>query len=110
MRISDWSSDVCSSDLEDRAPLELPGMRRLGRAPAADDEVDLSPVQFQLQVVAGELGAVLTQERLGRRVPVRGQVADGIGVREEDIEVVTEDRKSVVEGNSVSVRLKLGGG
>src|SRR3546814_3026811 len=65
-------------------------MRRLGRAPAADDEVDLSPVQLQLQVVAGELVTVLTQEGLGRRVPGRGQVGDGIGVVEEDIDVVTD--------------------
>src|SRR3546814_4205287 len=74
MRISDWSSDVCSSDLTPSATAS-----GLGRAPAAEDEVDLSPVQFQLQVVAGKLVAMLAQKGLRRRVPGRGQVGDEIG-------------------------------
>src|SRR3546814_16501135 len=34
MRISDWSSDVCSSDLRDRRPRRRPGRRHLAFRPA----------------------------------------------------------------------------
>src|SRR3546814_16925290 len=73
MRISDWSSDVCSSDLVER-------------------------VAGGAGVVPGDLRA--ERDRIGRG---RGHVADrcrGRGRRE---------RKSVVEGKSVSVRVALGG-
>src|SRR3546814_11206672 len=82
MRIRDWSSDLCSSDLHDRAGLrlDLAGHRhhRAGRSgldyPAGGPE----PVR----------GAEPAQERQHGR----GQ-----------------DRKSVVEGKSVSVRVDPSG-
>src|SRR3546814_20833802 len=52
MRISDWSSDVCSSDLPDAAReaiirflcrLSLPPVRRGGRRPLADRMTDETP-------------------------------------------------------------------
>src|SRR3546814_18162791 len=68
MRISDWSSDVCSSDLR---------------------EHELTAAQRD---VAGD---------------VRGQhVGRELDPREADVQ---RDRKSVVEGKSVSVSVDLGG-
>src|SRR3546814_11304429 len=68
MRISDWSSDVCSSDL---------ARRRNWRWP---------------------MGAASTRRSRCRR-PVRRRAIGSGG----------EDRKSVVSGKSVSVRVDLGG-
>src|SRR3546814_13614153 len=94
MRISDWSSDVCSSDLDEC--LEV------------------------VRVEAGELPPVLEAVLvLGMADEVHGHVFDdghvlgpvpgaqtGEVVVEDDVE---QDRKSVVEGQSVSVRVDLGG-
>src|SRR3546814_15709102 len=69
MRISDWSSDVCSSDLA----------------------LTLRP-------------AMLTMHRARRRaVPERKNYARAFMI------FPSEDRKSVVKGKSVSVRVDLGG-
>src|SRR3546814_11220311 len=77
MRISDWSSDACSSDLD-------AGMREFethhARKHAADDAGD------------------------DREDQIEG--ADVLVVRRHE---PAEDRKSVVEGKSVSVRVDLGG-
>src|SRR3546814_1749980 len=67
MRISDWSSDVCSSDLEPK-------------------------------LLETQLSAIL---RAGAHGPVR--------ILLPMISSVGQDRKSVVEGKSVSVRVDLGG-
>src|SRR3546814_14557889 len=84
MRISDWSSDVCSSDLQSRAvahqaferflhqPLAL-GVERRGRFVEQQDRR-------------------ITQQRARDRDPL-----------------ALPDRKSVEEGKSVSVRVDLGG-
>src|SRR3546814_11367429 len=87
MRISDWSSDVCSSDLPDplrrRRRMSDPGDRRGGGGPAA----------------AGGTGRRLVPRRL-RAGPQSDDVGRGGAGR---------DRKSVVWGKSVSVRVDLGG-
>src|SRR3546814_2310192 len=89
MRISDWSSDVCSSDLHRHAEL------------AAQLVDQLLQVALFLRVQAGGRLVQHQQARLGDHaardlqpplVPV-GQV----------------DRESVVEGKSVAVRVDLGG-
>src|SRR3546814_11935123 len=78
MRISDWSSDVCSSDLA-------------------------SCISF-VSAAAIEDG-IVERLRLDRMVlPVRN--TRGIGKAQMKL---NEDRKSVVEGKSVSVRVDLGG-
>src|SRR3546814_15571508 len=96
MRISDWSSDVCSSDL----------------AKAADEMVEPAPV------VAGQhAGRDAKQEgaadgerhhgigRAGAPDDARQQVAaDAVGAQQ-----VLRDRKSVVEGKSVTIRVDPGG-
>src|SRR3546814_3251373 len=43
MRISDWSSDVCSSDLDRLAENEEPGGSRDGHHPADDEHVAAGP-------------------------------------------------------------------
>src|SRR3546814_15736583 len=89
MRISDWSSDVCSSDLQ---------FPELGIRAGADPEFgELARVRdTHLRARGGDIGVsdapvAVVHERLpGQRPPPR-------------------DRKSVVEGKSVSVRVDLGG-
>src|SRR3546814_17224952 len=86
MRISDWSSDVCSSDLiHIVSGLLLPIWKRL---PNESTRV------YRLQTDTGE-------RIVGRRVSpawVAGATATG-----------GRDRKSVVSGKRVSVRVDLGG-
>src|SRR3546814_11210488 len=94
MRISDWSSDVCSSDL--RVP--------------ADGTVETGQADFDESMLTGESRPVLRTE--GERVAA-GPVALGSSVRVR-IDAVGDDtaldRKSVVEGRSVSARGDSGGG
>src|SRR3546814_19911671 len=79
MRISDWSSDVCSSDLHHGLQRRAhPG--EVGEAVAARSHDD---------------GVVVMAE--GGQKVAGGSHGDG------------EDRKSVVSGKSVSVRVDLGG-
>src|SRR3546814_20327773 len=81
MRISDWSSDVCSSDLvRDGAITHEDSLGNKGRTEAGDVQV----------------------------------MSAGSGVRHAEYNREPEttrilDRKSVVEGKSVSVRVDLGG-
>src|SRR3546814_9429298 len=78
MRISDWSSDVCSSDLR----------HRIGAAPVAQGE--------QVAEHGDRHGHL--QDQHARHVAFQAK-------RPGD----PEDRKSVVSGKSVSVRVDLGG-
>src|SRR3546814_17244582 len=88
MRISDWSSDVCSSDLApgagDPAALQAPRAHHYqGFAGAARSRS------------AGAVGRAAAGQRFGQ--------PDHAGRRAET------DRKSVVSGKSVSVRVDIGG-
>src|SRR3546814_11877947 len=91
MRISDWSSDVCSSDLAILVGsgvgtgLQLAALAALGAAVA--DEGHLAEACFD-------------GRRRHHHVRQEGRAAE-IGA--------VGDRKSVVEGKSVSVRVNLGG-
>src|SRR3546814_12627823 len=101
MRISDWSSDVCSSDLLDLLVVEfalaqagtefLPRVRAGG---GADQGVEhaLFGVQLGLRL------HLLAQARAGHQAGDFRQVTDGL-----------LDRKRVAEGKRVSVRVTLGG-
>src|SRR3546814_4709828 len=68
MRISDWSSDVCSSDLDDLPPLGLPG-REVSRQ--AIEDVGVTIVRFDngstltFKQTDFEKGSVLVQLRFG---------------------------------------------
>src|SRR3546814_21197812 len=90
MRISDWSSDVCSSDLESASYAQG------GRGPA----LGLAHAERVGEVACGGL-------RVAGRFP-QGRPAgrhQGAVLRFP----WQVDRKSVVEGKSVSVRVDLGG-
>src|SRR3546814_15332633 len=98
MRISDWSSDVCSSDL---AEALVPGGGRQ-RGPTAQDG----------QLLPAEGGHLANHRpRLTERRQQRlDQGADGGDADSVcSCGVLERDRKSVVSGQSVSVRVDLGG-
>src|SRR3546814_17220036 len=92
MRISDRSSDVCSSDLG----------RPTSTYPAA-------PARIAEDVEVGRPGVepgadpAIASRRARQRVQPAYLGADRAG------DVLDQDRKSVVSGNSVSVRVDLGG-
>src|SRR3546814_11932219 len=88
MRISDWSSDVCSSDLSSAAGL------RCGFA--AGDAPLIDGLDLALRV--GGAGVSLPILAAGTRL-----------WRDEAHVTANRDRKSVVSGKSVSVRVDLGG-
>src|SRR3546814_15553402 len=88
MRISDWSSDVCSSDLMDYAFCN--GRRNAARCPP------LCAAKAGAKSMDGRRGAALAHCARSLDFPV-------ISV------AVLDDRKSVVQGKSVSVRVDLVG-
>src|SRR3546814_16927328 len=98
MRISDWSSDVCSSDLAFCERFENAGCEAC-QAQTPFDETDC------------EAEAARHFFDRGTRVDDRCEGLRLIGrVHRETLEVFGEaDRKSVVSGTSVSVRVDLGG-
>src|SRR3546814_14062981 len=128
MRISDWSSDVCSSDLGsrvDRVQRGDPGAAGCAAAvtqqvggdledesvrvldpvrPAGTDQAD-EDVLGQVLGLGAVLDAAQEEPQQGFAefgVQLLGQVGPGIGGG--------VDRKSDVEGKSGSVRVDLGGG
>src|SRR3546814_11784341 len=103
MRISDWSSDVCSSDLQARGGFahlaDRAGCRGQRFGPQGLDRV--GDDQFGLQrdgVFEDALDAGFGQrvDAVDRQAKPRGAAGH-------------LDRKSVVKGKSVSVRVDLGG-
>src|SRR3546814_13455700 len=84
MRISDWSSDVCSSDL----PLATGPRRHPGAPPARREHRHGGARHAELRPHRAAPGASARRLALGQ----------GRG-----------DRKSVVSGKSVAVRVDLGG-
>src|SRR3546814_14916236 len=95
MRISDWSSDVCSSDL-----LEDAGVQPASRP------VLPQPDSTALRHAAPVAQMVVEQQREAD-LPFRPSVAHaGNDERHRPGQI---DRKSVVEGKSVLVRVALGG-
>src|SRR3546814_16364929 len=100
MRISDWSSDVCSSDL--RYPI-------LFRAICPDDwteeTIDWTEVRDEIVRVHGAK-RMITVLAGGQDFEPTGLNYTGSGP---SWSRRTVDRKSVVEGKSVSVRVDLGG-
>src|SRR3546814_15427378 len=95
MRISDWSSDVCSSDLSpesdvrsvalDTIPSELVESIEIKKTLTPDMDADTIGATIEIN----------TTSALDRKKPF--------------VAVSAEDRKSVVEGKSVSVRVDLAG-
>src|SRR3546814_20520837 len=91
MRISDWSSDVCSSDLVEDAAL------RLARHLRGEVPKPRSWMNEMAAIVSSRGEAVSSLEQ-----PPEFRINEaGVGVAE-------GDRKSVVRGKRVSVRVDLG--
>src|SRR3546814_11882857 len=92
MRISDWSSDVCSSDLLHGLALQVVEARyRAGRAAViGEPAIDIEGV---LQVVLVGIVLALQELDIAHSAAVDGAL----------------DRKSGVKGKSVSVRVDLAG-
>src|SRR3546814_13590620 len=88
MRISDWSSDVCSSDLVQTETRHAD--RRAGRDLGQRQRQSRDAHQYRRDGDTEQQGK--NQNRSAHRQIERG-----------------EDRKSVVEGKSVAVRVDLGG-
>src|SRR3546814_12311273 len=90
MRISDWSSDVCSSDLRINVRA-LPFIDHVAR-----------PLRRAF--------AEVLLDRLSRSIDSLPQLGDHLGDAKPTVIMKGgEDRKSVVSGTSVSVRVVLGG-
>src|SRR3546814_20715156 len=89
MRISDWSSDVCSSDLSNKNGFA----RRFRRG----NEGSVGRYHARSHGAV----ALLLSDRRAFHAIARGSASGLRGTR--------ADRKSVVEGKSVSVRVDLGG-
>src|SRR3546814_11001956 len=110
MRISDWSSDVCSSDLI----LDHQSCGRLGashhagnsrpRMRARSNEIEI--VDHIVAIMCAEKGA-LRQRGLQRKGAAQMCAQVMCEIRRSIVK--TGDRKSVVEGRSVSVGVDLGG-
>src|SRR3546814_20626165 len=86
MRISDWSSDVCSSDLRD------------GRARVARRRLLLDADRRRQPVDMLDVGLLHHLEELTR-----------VSRQALDVAPLALDRKSVVQGKGVSVRVAFGG-
>src|SRR3546814_11903817 len=97
MRISDWSSDVCSSDLDADDVRE-------GPLPDAPADAGPGPLLVGFRQSEADGSKALDDLRRHARVlahhPILAALADTCCQR---------DRKSVVQGKSVSVRVDRGG-
>src|SRR3546814_18751075 len=118
MRISDWSSDVCSSDLfEDSGETT----RTIGYTLASDGTDDYISVDIAKPDDGGfvfrTLGGATACPYEGEEVTQYYNPGTVINVANQRIEVpdltedqaVVQDRKSVASGKRVSVRVDLGG-
>src|SRR3546814_20774758 len=112
MRISDWSSDVCSSDL---MTLFTPALKPLLQAPGAllapgiYDSFSALIAQQAGFKAAYLSGASIAYTRLGRSdvgLTTYTEVEQTLSRISDRVQL---DRKSVVSGKSVYVRVDLGG-
>src|SRR3546814_19078331 len=96
MRISDWSSDVCSSDLGTNGTVIAQRTNR-DRLPRTVEQRGRWPCP----------SALLLRRKAGRSDAAAHPTHGAGGARQHG--VGQEDRKSVVEGKRVSVSVDLGG-
>src|SRR3546814_13129850 len=102
MRISDWSSDVCSSDLQ---------LFQLGARAGLHPGGDFLAAQFEKEVGA-PVGCAGSKPGAHSVHPgwFAVQRSDWLSIQALQLPFArSRDRKSVVEGKSVSVRVDLGG-
>src|SRR3546814_18569804 len=100
MRISDWSSDVCSSDLALDVKLTTP--RELGGAGGDGSNPEQLFAAGYSACFIGALKYVAAQEKIALPAAPRNDGEVGIGP-------IAPDRKSVVTGKGVSGRVDPGG-
>src|SRR3546814_20248625 len=96
MRISDWSSDVCSSDL-----IMTKTFIRLQKGADAGDAFLASSYADMAAYPPSDIGQ---KHGFVQFAPQEGESPEATAKR-----LMHEDRQSVVEGKSVSVRVDLGG-
>src|SRR3546814_17157488 len=118
MRISDWSSDVCSSDLDLAALQMRPGRRAVG-----EHHLHLAAQQVLHGRRAAAIrhmldaGASHAVEQFARQVraAARARRAERqcagilLGIGNQFLDRHDRDRKTVVKGKGLSVRVALGG-
>src|SRR3546814_13517837 len=105
MRISDWSSDVCSSDLAHR---EIAGIKHLPDvAVAGGFQAALFGVHVQALALAHHQR--VAADEASWRQPLHQGAAWHTQHPALHAGQAVQDRKSVGEGTSVSVRVDLGG-
>src|SRR3546814_15321320 len=97
MRISDWSSDVCSSDL----PISV--------AAVSAERLQAAGVVSIQQLSSAVAGLTVNQTTSYFSPHLRGVGTSFFGPAIENPVGLYVDRKSVVSGKSVSVRVDLGG-
>src|SRR3546814_10927153 len=100
MRISDWSSDVCSSDLV---------VPPRGRAVRGGDAACLKGVSTDAPQNVATGRAIPPNDVFLRRQEREKSGQPERHMRHESRDPLQPDRKSVVEGKSGSVRVDLGG-
>src|SRR3546814_17978954 len=92
MRISDWSSDVCSSDLD--GVTEIPG---------AEDVI------WNEAFAIGGPACTIQQFEQASGVRVDNYAVIDFGGFKDMVDAIDGDRTSVVEGQRDAVRVELGG-
>src|SRR3546814_12125544 len=112
MRISDWSSDVCSSDL--RIARQGRGAGRRAWRGGGRGELQRAPAAARAQAGVGQDARRVSRLRAALRHTVRrrrGSARPSLGRAPPSArrDRRAADRKSVVEGKRVSVRVDLGG-
>src|SRR3546814_15192937 len=100
MRVSDWSSDVCSSDLHIALKKEIFNLHQI----TLKNEEWYKDETFILGLQK------LQKEMLERIQLETDTILPKFVERFIDVAMSAEERKSVVYGKSVSVRVDLGGG
>src|SRR3546814_12473001 len=103
MRISDWSSDVCSSDLRRDLPDDGVTQVAVFQLTAGLHAVGDNP----LEALARQVGAPRVAQQ--HQAVLRCQAAQPGGDALGGWALVAEDRKSVVSGKGVAVRVDYGG-
>src|SRR3546814_15504738 len=107
MRISDWSSDVCSSDLIEDIALGNAGESADGLGPGDDADRHLGDIAGDHRVLAGL--ADTDEAEAGDQQGARHRIEHDLLRLRLRIMALEIDRKSDVQGKSVSVRVDLGG-
>src|SRR3546814_11275460 len=117
MRISDWSSDVCSSDLDANGLINIAAFEALlGRdvavvsVMAVNNEIGTIQPLETIRDRAFRIGAFFHTDATQAPAAMPNVVAEwGVDAASFSGHKIYGDRKSVVEGKSVSVRVDLGG-